>query len=70
MIVRYEDSEVGPYDELILIPGRAMNPHTGKADMRITNIFVSTDASVWNGRRNWSKFGYDPCSPWKSLLCE
>lgn len=54
MIVRYEDSDVGPYDELILIPGRAVNPHTGKSDMRISTIYVSTDASVWNGRRNWS----------------
>lgn len=54
MIVRYEDSEVGPYDELILLPGRAVNPNTEKKDMRISNIYVSTDASVWNGRRNWS----------------
>jgi len=54
MIVRYEDSDVGPYDELMLIPGRAVNPHSGKADSRITTIYVSTDASVWNGRRNWS----------------
>ncbi|KAJ5724014.1 hypothetical protein N7488_002049 [Penicillium malachiteum] len=53
-IIRYEDSDVGPYDELILVPGKAVNPHTGKADMRISAIFVSTDASVWNGRRNWN----------------
>ncbi|KAL2833586.1 hypothetical protein BJY01DRAFT_90862 [Aspergillus pseudoustus] len=54
MIVRYDDSDVGPYDELILIPGRSVNPHSGKADLRITTIYVSTDASVWNGRRNWN----------------
>ncbi|KAL3446440.1 hypothetical protein BJX65DRAFT_318884 [Aspergillus insuetus] len=54
MIVRYQDTDVGPYDELILIPGRAVNPHTGKAELRISTIYVSTDASVWNGRRNWN----------------
>ncbi|KAL4783585.1 hypothetical protein BJX76DRAFT_250846 [Aspergillus varians] len=54
MILRYSDSPVGPYDELILIPGRAVNPNTGKKDMRISTIYVSTDASVWNGRRNWN----------------
>ncbi|KAL4972649.1 hypothetical protein BDW66DRAFT_169443 [Aspergillus desertorum] len=54
MVIRYEDTDVGPYDELILIPGRAVNPETGKKEMRISNIYVSTDASVWNGRRNWN----------------
>ena len=56
MVIRYEDSNVGPYDELILVPSQAVNPHTGKADKRISNIYVSTDASVWNGRRNWSMY--------------
>ncbi|KAL4875707.1 hypothetical protein BJY04DRAFT_154372 [Aspergillus karnatakaensis] len=56
MIVRYEDTDVGPYDELILIPGRATNPHskTARSEMRISTIYVSTEASVWNGRRNWN----------------
>ncbi|KAL5333138.1 hypothetical protein BJX70DRAFT_381846 [Aspergillus crustosus] len=54
MVIRYEETDVGPYDELILVPGSAVNPHTGKSDMRISTIYVSTDASVWNGRRNWS----------------
>ncbi|KAJ5261108.1 hypothetical protein N7478_011703 [Penicillium angulare] len=53
-IIRYEDSDVGPYDELILVPGKAVNPHTSKADQRISTIYVSTNASVWNGRRNWN----------------
>ncbi|OKL60604.1 hypothetical protein UA08_04049 [Talaromyces atroroseus] len=54
VIVRYQDSDVGPYDELIVSPGFFVNPHTGKRYARITNIYVSTDASVWNGRRNWN----------------
>lgn len=53
-IIRYEDTDVGPYDELIVMPGYFVNPHTGKRNARISNIYVSTDASVWNGRRNWS----------------
>ncbi|RDW68733.1 uncharacterized protein DSM5745_08493 [Aspergillus mulundensis] len=64
MIIRYEETDIGPYDELILVPGRAMNPSTGKAEMRISNIYVSTDASVWNGRRNWStSSSLTPSSP-------
>lgn len=54
VIIRYEDTPVGPYDELIVAPGLFVNPHTGKKNARITNIYVSSDASVWNGRRNWS----------------
>ncbi|KAL4960134.1 uncharacterized protein BDV14DRAFT_149358 [Aspergillus stella-maris] len=54
MIVRYEKTDVGPYDELIFMPGRAINPNTNEKDMRISTIYVSTDASVWNGRRNWN----------------
>lgn len=56
VLVRYEETEVGPYDELAVGPGFFVNPHTGKRDPRVSNIYVSTDASVWNGRRNWSKY--------------
>ncbi|KAE8550477.1 hypothetical protein EYB25_006704 [Talaromyces marneffei] len=54
LIIRYDDSDVGPYDEVMVIPGFFVNPHTGKRHARISNIYVSTDASVWNGRRNWN----------------
>lgn len=53
-IIRYEETDVGPYDELIVMPGFFVNPHTGKRNARISNIYVSTDNSVWNGRRNRS----------------
>ncbi|KAI0035950.1 hypothetical protein K488DRAFT_82562 [Vararia minispora EC-137] len=54
ILVRYEDTPVGPYDELIMLPGLYARPGKarGKAQ-RITNIYVSTDESVVNGRRNW-----------------
>ncbi|KAL4925231.1 uncharacterized protein BDV17DRAFT_272553 [Aspergillus undulatus] len=70
MIVRYEDTDVGPYDELILLPGRAVNPYSGSKEMRISTIYVSTDASVWNGRRNWSAYTlYRVSYPKRSTDC-
>jgi hypothetical protein len=57
VLIRYEQSPVGPYDELILSPDGFANPYEKKAtSARITNIYVSVRASVWNGRRNWSTF--------------
>lgn len=53
VLVRYSASPAGPYDEIILA-GTFKDPNTGEITPRITNIYVSTDNSVWNGRRNWS----------------
>jgi hypothetical protein len=52
MLVRYEEAECGPYDELLYIPG--LFEHNGKSYLRITKIYVSTKASVEWGRRNWA----------------
>lgn len=52
LLVRYTDSPVGPYDELILLPGCYQFGET--TYYRITQIYVSSMASVVNGRRNWS----------------
>lgn len=60
-IVRYEDSPVGPYDELMMVPDGFANPYEKGTSARITNIYVSTRQTVWNGRKNWSTFFY-PCS--------
>jgi hypothetical protein len=43
---------IGPYDEIMFIPGEFNNPVSTK-HMRITTIYVSTEASIRNGRRNW-----------------
>ncbi|BGO94126.1 hypothetical protein NBRC10512_002899 [Rhodotorula toruloides] len=58
MIVRYTSDEAGPYDELMYIPGLfsragAENGEEPKYHLAISRIYVSTDASVANGRRNW-----------------
>ncbi len=51
MLVNYEHSNVGPYQELLYIPGSAQID--GRRHLTISNIWVSSQASVDNGRRNW-----------------
>ena len=51
MLVDYETSAVGPYQELLYIPGRFDFPN-GR-HYSITRIYVSTMDSVVNGRLNW-----------------
>ncbi|WP_304223213.1 acetoacetate decarboxylase family protein [Gracilinema caldarium] len=52
MAVDYETSNAGPYQELLFIPGAFR--FYGKKLQHISRIFVSTDESVVNGRRNWA----------------
>lgn len=54
MIVRYTSSPVGPYDELMYVPGQFAVPPNKSAANRITRIYVSTKESVYNGRKNWN----------------
>lgn len=51
MLVDYADSPVGPYHELLFVPGRVA--HAGQTHFTISKIYVSTQASVENGQRNW-----------------
>ncbi|MES1949342.1 hypothetical protein S4A8_00735 [Salinisphaera sp. S4-8] len=51
MVVDYASSNVGPYRELLLCPGRFDIGQRPTA--AITHIWVSTQASVDNGQRNW-----------------
>lgn len=51
MLVDYHDSPVGPYGELLFIPGRFRFGADHLAS--ITRILVSSQASVTAGRRNW-----------------
>lgn len=52
MFVDYQSSDVGPYHELLYIPGK-LRFAKDDARMSITRIFVSSEASVVNGRLNW-----------------
>jgi hypothetical protein len=54
-IVRYHDSPVGPYDELLVVPGYFRVPGTKawtgseKSIGRVTRIYVSQKNTCWNG---------------------
>ncbi|KAN0130720.1 hypothetical protein V8E53_011395, partial [Lactarius tabidus] len=54
ILAYHEDSPVGPYDELLVAFNGFSNPYQKGTDWRITNIFVSTRESIWNGRKNWN----------------
>ncbi len=49
MLVNYLESPVGPYKELLIIPGK-FNPNKLQS---ITKIYVDSDPSTINGRKNW-----------------
>lgn len=51
MVVDYQTADCGPYQELLYIPGKAL--FGGQKRYTISDIYVSTMASVVNGRRNW-----------------
>ncbi|KLJ13831.1 hypothetical protein EMPG_11251 [Blastomyces silverae] len=54
MIVRYLESPVGPYDEILWIPGWFEVPGKKTSNARITRIYVSRKESIYNGRKNWN----------------
>jgi Acetoacetate decarboxylase (ADC) len=51
MLVNYHESGVGPYQELLFIPG--LFKLGGKTTFSISKIFVSSQASVDSGIENW-----------------
>lgn len=52
MFVDYSESPVGPYHELLFIPG-SFPFEDGRRHQSISRIFVSSMDSVVNGQRNW-----------------
>ncbi|GMK57390.1 hypothetical protein CspeluHIS016_0402240 [Cutaneotrichosporon spelunceum] len=60
MVIRYHDTPVGTYDEMILIPGKfgfevdEGGRRVRKSKLRITRIYVSQRNTAWNGRTNWN----------------
>lgn len=51
MYIDYQHSNVGPYQELLFIPG--IFRLGGSYAFSISKIWVSTYDSLWNGRKNW-----------------
>lgn len=63
-VVRYSESPVGTYDELAILPGffSSDGPDGKKRkNSRITGIWVSQEATLMNGRKNWNIPKYVPC---------
>ncbi|KLT46231.1 hypothetical protein CC85DRAFT_298922 [Cutaneotrichosporon oleaginosum] len=64
MLIRYRDTPVGPYDEMMLLPGKfgyevdapsaGAGKRSKKSKLRITRIYVSQRNTTWNGRTNWN----------------
>ncbi|EYE87430.1 hypothetical protein Q428_13380 [Fervidicella metallireducens AeB] len=52
MIVDYKKSDIGPYRELLFIPGKFK--YKDKKLNTISKIYVTTEDSVINGIRNWA----------------
>lgn len=52
MLVNYESSPIGPYQELLFIPGRFRIANS--SGYHISYIRVSTEISTLNGRNNWA----------------
>lgn len=58
MVIRYSDTPVGPYDELLVIPGpfsysvMENGVPKEKQNSRITRIYVSQKHTAYNGRRS------------------
>ncbi|KAH8808607.1 hypothetical protein F5884DRAFT_378042 [Xylogone sp. PMI_703] len=64
-VLRYSESPVGPYDELLIVPGNyeyeaeVRDKKKGmkmekRSNLRVTRIYVSTRESCYNGRKNWN----------------
>lgn len=56
-VIRYTESPVGPYDELLIVPGFFGYPGSDGSDItnvRVSRIYVSQKYTAWNGRVNWN----------------
>lgn len=52
LFMRYADSNVGAYDELLWVDAWGLSVG-GSRRHTVSRIYVSTEASVFNGRVNW-----------------
>jgi acetoacetate decarboxylase len=68
IFIRYAASNVGPYDELLWLPPWGLR-FDGVWRHSVTRIFVSSEASLVNGRANWgipkelARFSVTPLGP-------
>ncbi|MCJ1385718.1 hypothetical protein MMC17_008841 [Xylographa soralifera] len=74
-VIRYTESPVGPYDEMLLVPGNfEYEVNEGgkvarKRNLRVSRIYVSQKLTCYNGRINWNipkhlaRFSFTSLSP-------
>jgi hypothetical protein len=69
-VVRYTESPVGPYDEMLIVPGyfeydsKHIDKHGERIkgqNVRVSRIYVDSKATCWNGRK--SKFSVSTGCP-------
>jgi hypothetical protein len=64
-VIRYNSSPVGPYDEMLMVPGnfeytREVTGKDGKIrrekrrNLKVSRIYVSQEGTCWNGRKSGS----------------
>jgi hypothetical protein len=49
-LIRYTESPVGPYDEMLIVPGYFQTPVDESEQVRVSRIYVSQKYTNWNGR--------------------
>ncbi|KAL8747244.1 MAG: hypothetical protein Q9190_000863 [Brigantiaea leucoxantha] len=52
-LLRYNETPVGPYDEIAIMPGGFQLPN-GDTHSSVTRIYVSQRDTCYNGRKNWN----------------
>lgn len=68
MLVRYQDTPVGAYDEMMLLPGKfgfevdRAGRRVRESKLRITRIYVSQRNTTWNGRTSESSRAAGPAA--------
>jgi hypothetical protein len=62
MLLKYSSSNVGPYNELVYIPGKYKPGKCSSPVFSVQRIWVDSEASVQGGRINWGllKVRWDP----------
>ncbi|EHK46846.1 hypothetical protein TRIATDRAFT_45696 [Trichoderma atroviride IMI 206040] len=60
-VIRYKETPVGPYDELVIIPGKfewtkqdSNDERTSGHSYKATRLYVSQKHTCFNGRTNWN----------------
>jgi hypothetical protein len=62
-------SLLGPYDELMLVPGAFDVPGKSRTQLRMTRIYVSQKSTMYNGMYLLSASSPCPCQRYSSISC-